>query len=155
MPGTPERRPRAQEPALRSLIPLYSDPERQADFTFPKAEEINMDCSKRKISEMFIFFLKYIVFIRNIYMQVAEKEVYIGELEMTLIFNPDSDGLSKVFRDYQEEALRHRVQEIPRRDRDLQPHERLPHRDKRGHKDSQSLSLTSEALFRPLSNNFL
>ena len=25
---------------------------------------------------------------------------------MTLIFNPDSDGLSKVFRDYQEEALR-------------------------------------------------
>ena len=30
----------------------------------------------------------------------------IGELEMTLIFNPDSDGLSKVFRDYQEEALR-------------------------------------------------
>jgi predicted transcriptional regulator len=25
---------------------------------------------------------------------------------MTLIFNPDSDGLSKVFRDYQEEALK-------------------------------------------------
>jgi len=25
---------------------------------------------------------------------------------MTLIFNPDSNGLSKVFRDYQEEALR-------------------------------------------------
>ncbi len=25
---------------------------------------------------------------------------------MTLIFNPDSDGLSNVFRDYQEEALR-------------------------------------------------
>jgi len=25
---------------------------------------------------------------------------------MTLIFNPDNDGLSKVFRDYQEEALR-------------------------------------------------
>ncbi len=25
---------------------------------------------------------------------------------MTLIFNPDSDGLNKVFRDYQEEALR-------------------------------------------------
>lgn len=30
----------------------------------------------------------------------------IGVLNMTLIFNPDSDGLSKVFRDYQEEALR-------------------------------------------------
>ena len=40
-------------------------------------------------------------------MQVAEKEVYIGDRELTLIFNPDSDGLSKVFRDYQEEALRH------------------------------------------------
>jgi len=40
-------------------------------------------------------------------MHVAEKETYIGELEMTLIFNPNSDGLSKVFRDYQEEALRH------------------------------------------------
>lgn len=39
-------------------------------------------------------------------MQVAEKETNIGDLKMTLIFNPDSDGLSKVFRDYQEEALR-------------------------------------------------
>lgn len=29
-----------------------------------------------------------------------------GDLNMTLIFNPASDGLSKVFRDYQEEALR-------------------------------------------------
>jgi predicted transcriptional regulator len=27
-------------------------------------------------------------------------------MKMTLIFNPDSDGLSKVFRDYQEESLR-------------------------------------------------
>ena len=29
-----------------------------------------------------------------------------GDLNMTLIFNPARDGLSKVFRDYQEEALR-------------------------------------------------
>jgi predicted transcriptional regulator len=29
-----------------------------------------------------------------------------GDLNITLIFNPASDGLSKVFRDYQEEALR-------------------------------------------------
>ena len=31
----------------------------------------------------------------------------IGELEMTLIFDPSNPGLAKVFRDYQEEALKY------------------------------------------------
>jgi predicted transcriptional regulator len=39
-------------------------------------------------------------------MKVLNKETDIGELQLTLIFNPECDGLSKVFRDYQEEALR-------------------------------------------------
>ncbi len=30
----------------------------------------------------------------------------IGDLNMTLIFNPANDGLSKVFKDYQEEAVK-------------------------------------------------
>ena len=30
----------------------------------------------------------------------------IGDFEMTLIFNPANDGLSKIFRDYQQEALK-------------------------------------------------
>jgi len=43
---------------------------------------------------------------QNVYIFAPyEKEVF-GDWKMTLIFNPASDGLSKVFRDYQEEALR-------------------------------------------------
>lgn len=42
----------------------------------------------------------------KLYIHGAEDGWHIGDLDMTLIFNPNSDGLAKVFRDYQEEALR-------------------------------------------------
>ena len=42
----------------------------------------------------------------KLYIHGAEDGRHIGDLDMTLIFNPNSDGLAKVFRDYQEEALR-------------------------------------------------
>ena len=46
------------------------------------------------------------VHVMNVYKTRLWILLDIGDFEMTLIFNPANDGLSKVFRDYQQEALK-------------------------------------------------